>query len=219
MSDLFLATFVKFWIFSSQLIVQPSAIDVPGAWQELSQTSTHCLMYRAPLKGQEGGELAIYKRKNETPCLDNIARLSLRSLEVDSRPKLEFKNSQLKLTLASNKQTLEKVFPVWGDAEPKLRDAYIGAVKNRSKFLNIGDRCDGDCDLCPKGHSWLIGKEEVYRACVDPATCGESGEPACYLGSDWYQGHTFCSENSKSGWCKPGLKTRCSEETGYLECE
>ncbi|MBH48488.1 MAG: hypothetical protein CME71_10005 [Halobacteriovorax sp.] len=67
MSEIFLATFVKLWIFSSQLLVQPHAGDVPGAWQELSQTSTHCLMYRAPLKAQASGELAIYKRKKKQP--------------------------------------------------------------------------------------------------------------------------------------------------------
>ncbi len=219
MSEIFLATFVKLWIFSSQLLVQPHAGDVPGAWQELSQTSTHCLMYRAPLKAQASGELAIYKRKKETACLDSIVGLSLRSLEVDSRPKLEFKNSQLKLTVVTNQQSAEKTFPVWGEPDAKLRDAYIGAVKSKSKFLNIGERCGEDCSLCPRGYSWLIGKEEVYRACLDPAACGDNGEPACYLGSDWYQGDTLCRENSKVGWCKPGLKTRCSEETGYLECE
>tara|TARA_R110000868_G_scaffold164359_17_gene396953 strand:+ start:19751 stop:20410 length:660 start_codon:yes stop_codon:yes gene_type:complete len=219
MIEIFLATMIKLWIFSNLVEVESSQKVVPGAWQELSKTAQHCLMYRAPLKSMLSGELAIFKRKKDGLCLESISSKSLRQIEVDSRPILKLNNGQLSIAIEVEKQKVEKKFPLWGDVNPEVRDAYIGAVKNRSKFLDIGERCTDDCNLCPRGHSWLIGKEEIYKACIDPNECGASGEPACYLGSDWHKGASLCEDHGKNGWCEAGLKTRCSEETGFLECE
>lgn len=219
--QIFIAFLIKLWIFSSNVVVsQNNDIRVPGAWQEISQTSKFCLMYKAPLKEEKNGSLAIFYRKVEATCLDSIIAQPLKDISVSNTPKVSLKSGKFEIEFKHENKNEKHSFPLWGDKINVDRNAYIGDPRALAiNFLDPGSICGEECHLCPKGFSWVVTNEGAARICHPSKECGDRGQPACFLGLDWSKKKDFCVDNSKTVWCQQELKVHCSSDLNYLVCE
>src|SRR5690606_21564354 len=86
---IFLSYLIKLWVFSAGVSFHTGTLIVsPGAWLELSGNTKYCLMYKAPLKKEHKGELAIFHRKADAACNDVIITEPLSSIEIEGKPSL-----------------------------------------------------------------------------------------------------------------------------------
>lgn len=221
MTQLLFAYIIKYWIFAEGVTVGfDSKTIVPGAWQEVSRTQQHCLLYKAALKNQTTSLLSIFQRKNNSPCLENITSTEVYSLPIKKLEALQIKDGKLALEVMESEKIESLSFPLWGEDFDNERPAYIGDVRTTNpNFLENGQYCEDDCSLCPKGFIRVVTADGLKKICKDEGLCGALNEPACFLGLDRIKAKNPCFDGSKAAWCEQGLKTICSAELEYLVCE
>ncbi len=221
MTALFIAYIIKYWIFAQAVDVSfSSKTIVPGAWQEVSKTHLHCLLYKAALKTETVSILSIVQRKNNSPCLDNITSPEIYSLPVKSLESISSKNGKLEISLIQYESKESYSFPLWGEKLDDQRIAYIGDVRTSStSFLDDGEYCEANCAECSRGFIRVVTPDGIKKICKDASLCGKRNEAACFLGVDRIKSKKYCVEGSIAGWCEQGLKVTCSPELEYLVCE
>lgn len=77
-----------------------------------------------------------------------------------------------------------------------------------------------DCETCRYGWQEVVDYQcnGGYSKICGPNRCGQRGEPACPRGVEHLEVKSeYCEENSKAGFCYPGLNTVC-DENNVLIC-
>ncbi len=221
MIELFVAYLIKYWIFAQNIVIdQNLKTTSPGAWREVSSNKDHCLMFKGALKHEVYSELAIFRRKVESTCLESIINKPITNIHVDKLSKLTNIRGKFLLSFVKDKKEETVQFPLWGQSVEGERLAYIGDIRSLStEFLDEGFQCEDQCDLCPGGFSRVVTVDGVKKICLDDSSCGKKNQPGCFLGTDRLKGKDQCIDGSKAVWCDSELKVTCSKELEYLVCE
>lgn len=221
MTTLFIAYIIKYWIFAQGVDVSFNSNSiVPGAWQEVSKTHLHCLLFKGALKSETVSILSIVQRKNNSPCLENITSPEIYSLPIKSLESISAKNGKFEISLVQHESKESYTFPLWGESLDEERLAYIGDVRtSTTNFLEDGEYCEDNCAQCARGFVRVVTDNGIKKICKEASLCGRRNEAACFLGVDRVKGKKYCVEGSKAGWCEQGLTATCSPELEYLVCE
>ncbi|PIP90527.1 MAG: hypothetical protein COW01_10505 [Bdellovibrionales bacterium CG12_big_fil_rev_8_21_14_0_65_38_15] len=221
MTQLFIAYIIKYWIFAQSVDVSFNAkAIIPGAWQEVSKTHDHCLLFKAALKTETVSILSIVQRKNSSPCLENITSPELYSIPIKSLENISAKDGKMEISITQYEKKETFSFPLWGQKLQDKRLAYIGDVRtSNTDFLEDGEYCDENCSQCAKGIVRVVTPKGIKKICKDASSCGKRNEAACFLGVDRIKDKNYCVDGSVAGWCEQGLKISCSPELEYLVCE